>query len=278
MNSMYAKLFSRIAQSSLMEQNVETRYVFMMLLAIADNTGDVIGTDVAIARTLNIPKESFDKAIAALMSPDPDSNSEEEEGRRVVASDAGRGYRIVNYVKYREIKTTEEKREYMREYMRKRRNALKSSDVTDVKSGKKPLTDVTQGEGEGELEVPPSPHTPPARTREAAPTEEQEFWPDPREYPTVQTVKQWAEQVMVSPACAEKWHATRVSENWETRNNRPLQLDSLPALFRTYATAWKAREAADAKKTGYSNGNRNAPKALQRDITKNLTADEIGTF
>jgi hypothetical protein len=148
MLNMYAKLFSRITQSSLMEQDIKTRYVFMMLLAIADSAGDVIGTDIAIARTLNIPREEFEQAIAALMSPDPESNSPEEDGRRVVSSDAGRGYRIVNYTKYREIKTTEEKREYMREYMRRRRNAFKGGDVTDVKLCKTQLSDVTQGEGE----------------------------------------------------------------------------------------------------------------------------------
>jgi uncharacterized protein YdaU (DUF1376 family) len=124
----------------------------------------------------------------------------------------------------------------------------------------------------------PSPHTPPARTPEAAPTEEQEFWPDPREYPTVQTVKQWAEQVMAPAACAEKWHAIRVSENWETQNGRPLQLNSLPALFRSYATSWKAKEAQAMKQTGYPNGNRNAPKALQRNITDGMTPEEIGDF
>lgn len=116
----------------------------------------------------------------------------------------------------------------------------------------------------------PSPHTLPGR--EAT----EEYWPDPREYPTVETVKQWAQQVMVSPACAEKWHATRVSENWETRNQRPLQLDSLPALFRTYATAWKAREAAAMKQTGYPNGNKPRNQALQRDVTAGKTAAQIG--
>lgn len=115
----------------------------------------------------------------------------------------------------------------------------------------------------------------PPRTREA---ENQEYWPDPREYPTVETVKQWAEQVMVSPACAEKWHATRVSERWETRNQRPLQLDSLPALFRTYATAWKAREAAAMKQTGYPNGNKPRNQALPTDVTRGKTAEQIGTI
>jgi len=152
MQAMYAKLFSRIAQSSLMEQDVVTRYCFMMLLAISDPCGDVIGTDVAIARTVNLPLDTFKRCIADLMSPDPDSNSQAKEGRRVVESDAGRGYTIVNYLTYRAIKSEEEKKAYMREYMARRRKAQKDNDVTDVKICKNVLTDVTQSESELDTE------------------------------------------------------------------------------------------------------------------------------
>jgi len=95
MHGMYAKLFSRIAQSSLMEQNVETRYCFMMLLAIADIEGDVIGTDVAIARSINVPLAVFQSSINALMQPDPQSNSKVMDGRRIVNSENGRGLELV---------------------------------------------------------------------------------------------------------------------------------------------------------------------------------------
>jgi uncharacterized phage protein (TIGR02220 family) len=153
--SMYAKLFSRIAQSSLMEEDVETRYCFMMLLAIADSGGDVIGTDVALARTVNLPLDTFKRCVARLMEPDADSNSQVHEGRRLVPSESGRGYRVVNYCTYRSIKTAEEKKAYMREYMAQRRKALKDNDVTDVKNGnsrKEALNDVTHSEGEEEAD------------------------------------------------------------------------------------------------------------------------------
>lgn len=150
---MYAKLFSRIAQSSLMEEEVETRYCFMMLLAICDSGGDVIGTDVAIARTVNLPLDTFKRCIVELMKPDPDSNSQALDGRRIIESDAGRGYKIVNYLTYRAIKSEEEKKTYMRDYMRARRKAQSDKGVTDVKICKTLLSDVTQGEGELEGEV-----------------------------------------------------------------------------------------------------------------------------
>lgn len=145
---MYAKLFSRIAQSSLMEQDVETRYCFMMLLAIADAGGDVIGTDVALARAINLPLETFKRCVASLMSPDPDSNSQVHDGRRIVSSENGRGYLLVNYVTYRTIKTAEEKKSYMREYMKRYRKSKNPNDVDDVNNCKTPLIELEHAEGE----------------------------------------------------------------------------------------------------------------------------------
>jgi hypothetical protein len=116
--AMYSKLFSRITESSLMEEPIPTRYVFVMLLAIADAQGYVIGTDVAIARRINMPLRDFLPCIDRLMEPDAHSNSQAEDGRRVIRSDGERGYKIVNYTVYREINSANGKREYMRDYMR----------------------------------------------------------------------------------------------------------------------------------------------------------------
>lgn len=151
---MYTKLFSRITESSLMEEPLEVRYTFVMLLAICDQTGHVIGTNVAIARRINMPLADFERCLKALMAPDEHSNSREEDGRRVVLSDGERGLKVVNYVTYRDMKSDEEKRNYMREYMRKRREAQRLKE--GVKPRKTLLTDVTHTEAEAEA-VPPNP-------------------------------------------------------------------------------------------------------------------------
>ena len=145
---MFVKLYSRITESSLMEQSVEVRYTFLMLLAIADPTGRVVGTDIAIARRLNVPVDDFVKSVKTLGEPDADSNSKEEEGRRVMPSDGERGYQLVNFLKYRNLKDEDEKREYMREYMRKRRAA--KPDVKDCKTELNVLAKVTQAEATAE--------------------------------------------------------------------------------------------------------------------------------
>ncbi len=118
---MYAKLFSRITESSLMEEDVATRFVFMALLAIADPQGYVIGTDVALARRMNMPFQDFNAAIKRLMAPDPESNSKEEDGRRIVRSDCERGYYLVNYLKYRNTRDEGARRDYQRAYREKYR-------------------------------------------------------------------------------------------------------------------------------------------------------------
>ena len=136
-----------------MEEPVSVRYVFMMLLAIADPEGSVIGTDVAIARRLNIPTNEFTRCVETLGTPDPHSNSQEREGRRVVPSEGERGYLIVNYRTYRGLKDESERREYMREYMRNRRKGVHSEDVAPVNSRKHALDDVTQADVESEIEA-----------------------------------------------------------------------------------------------------------------------------
>lgn len=130
---MYAKVFERIVESSLMEEPIHVRYTFVFLLAIADPKGYVIGTDTAIARRLNMPLADFQSAVEVLKRPDPNSNSKEYEGRRVVDSDIERGYFMVNYMTYRDLRDTEMRRDYMRNYMARRRS------VNAVNTGKLPL-------------------------------------------------------------------------------------------------------------------------------------------
>lgn len=153
---MFAKLFSRITESSLMEEPLEVRYVFMMMLAMCDPTGHVIGTDIAVARRMNISEDEFRKCAESLMAPDPDSNSKEEDGKRITLSKGERGYFVVNYLTYRDMKTEIHKRDYMREYMRKRREAKALEEGKPaVKRVSSKLASVKHVEEDGDLEVPP---------------------------------------------------------------------------------------------------------------------------
>lgn len=138
---MYVKLFARITESSLMEEEIAVRYTFVMLLALADPCGLVVGTDIAISRRLNMPTKQFVKCIKALQSADSGSNSKESEGRRLIPSDGERGYQIVNYAKYRDLQSEDDRRAYMRDYMRDYR-----AGKLTVNSGKESLNGVNPSE------------------------------------------------------------------------------------------------------------------------------------
>lgn len=135
-----------------MEEPINVRYTFMMLLAIADPKGYVIGTDIAIARRLNIKLSELQECLAVLLAPDPNSNSQESEGRRLVPSDTDRGYRLVNYLTYREMTSTENRRTYMREYMRAKRQAEKAP-VKQIANNVKTVALLGQEEGEAEVKA-----------------------------------------------------------------------------------------------------------------------------
>jgi hypothetical protein len=148
---MYAKLFSRITESSLIEEDITTRWVFVAMLAIADPDGTVIGTDIAIARRINVPLGDFEKSMKRLMDADPSSNNKDFEGRRVLPSPGERGYFLTGYTRYRSLKTEAERREYMRVYMKKyRQEDPVNVNVNRVNSA---LAQLTHAEEDAEAEA-----------------------------------------------------------------------------------------------------------------------------
>ncbi len=99
----------------------------------------------AVARRTNVPLEVVSAGIAALLQPDPASRSQEEDGRRIVPLDDHRnwGWIIVNYERYRNTKTKEDKRLYDNSRYHKRSKVNKSG-----KSGKSGNDGIHNGKSE----------------------------------------------------------------------------------------------------------------------------------
>lgn len=104
---------------------------FQQFIVLADRTGIVDMTAEAIARRTTIPLDIINVGITALEQPDPESRTTELDGRRIARLDANRpwGWQIVNYDKYRKIRSQDERREYMANLMRERRKKLKTEDA-----------------------------------------------------------------------------------------------------------------------------------------------------
>lgn len=129
---MFTKVFEQIFDSSIAE-DYRIRHVFTDLLVLADSKGHVDKTPEAIARQTNVPLEIVKMALQALESPDERSRSKAEDGRRIVRLDQHRdwGWRIVNYVHYRNMRTEASRRDYWRNYKAEQRRKRKKVKVTE---------------------------------------------------------------------------------------------------------------------------------------------------
>jgi hypothetical protein len=128
---MFAKVFGQIFDSSLAE-DYNCRRMFMDLLVLADWDGIVDMTPEAISRRTNVPLPEVQRYIELLSRPDPLSRCPDCEGRRLVLIDSHRnwGWRIVNFLHYRNLKNEEARKEYFRNAQRKHRARLR--DVKDM--------------------------------------------------------------------------------------------------------------------------------------------------
>ncbi len=96
------------------------------MLAMADKHGIVIASVPGLADLARVTLDKTVLALDKLSSPDKWSATTEYEGRRIEKID--RGWRLLNYVKFRNMRDEEERREYMKELMRERRRKEKEKD------------------------------------------------------------------------------------------------------------------------------------------------------
>jgi hypothetical protein len=74
--------------------------VWIAMLSKTDATGYVRVSPPAMARLCHLNREEFDTIIEAYCAPDPESRTEDHEGRRLAKVEGG--WQILNYVNYRE--------------------------------------------------------------------------------------------------------------------------------------------------------------------------------
>lgn len=149
---MYGKIFEDIFYSSLMFQaGWKAVYIFSTLIVLADQNGIVNIDPRSLYRSTgmeadsNITYEEFKSYITELEKPDPDSNIQDFEGRRIIPLseidhiEQNRGWLIVNAMHYRDKRCKEDRKDYMKNYMSDRR---KHEKLTNVNSKQKELTNV----------------------------------------------------------------------------------------------------------------------------------------
>ena len=146
----FTKLWAEITDSSIWNEDDKTRIVWITMLARMGPDYVVRASVGGLAHLARVSREDCEKALEKLASPDPDSRSPEEEGRRIKKVDGG--FFMINGEKFRQRRGDEEKKAYMREYMRQYRKNKSSGvkDVKDVNIGKHKLIQEEEEEEEEE--------------------------------------------------------------------------------------------------------------------------------
>lgn len=96
----FVKLYEDILDSSVWCLDGDTRLVWVTMLAMANKDGLVHAAVPGIANRARVSLEATRKAIEIFQAPDPDSRSQEHEGRRIERR--GRDWFIFNYGAHRE--------------------------------------------------------------------------------------------------------------------------------------------------------------------------------
>jgi hypothetical protein len=119
---MFYKSYRQQFNSSIARDPMK-RAVFNDLCALSDRDGNVDMDYESIAAITRWPIETIVSKIGDLMQPDPDSRTKRCDGARLVLIDAERpwGWRIVNYELFRNMRSNDDRRHYMRDLMRNRR-------------------------------------------------------------------------------------------------------------------------------------------------------------
>jgi len=95
----YTKLFSLILSSSIWGEDVQTRVVWITMLALKDMRGIVNASVSGLARIANVSVDACQEAITKLEAPDPDSRTKDHDGRRIEPVPGG--WVVLNHFKYR---------------------------------------------------------------------------------------------------------------------------------------------------------------------------------
>lgn len=115
----YVKLFSSILTSSLWGESPNIRIVWITMLAMADKHGEVISTIPGLARLASVSINDVEDAIHKFLSPDPYSRTPDDDGRRIERIDGG--WALLNYGKYREQASDEDRKKKTAERVRRHR-------------------------------------------------------------------------------------------------------------------------------------------------------------
>lgn len=125
----YTKLFGSILDSTVWQEPLAVKVVWITMLAMSDKDGKVEGSIPGLAVRAGVSLEECEAALEKFKSPDKYSRTREHEGRRIKESEGG--WLLLNHAKYRSMMSGVERREYQR--VKQREYRLKKKEMARVR-------------------------------------------------------------------------------------------------------------------------------------------------
>ena len=148
----FTKLFNSILASTIWREDSSTRLVWITMLAMADRRGVVEASVPGLADFARVPVQECRAALERLAAPDPDSRSQNREGRRIEAIHGG--WLLINFAEYRNRLSADERREYNRIKKAESRQKPDENEIADMSNNVKNVSNVsTQQSTEATTEV-----------------------------------------------------------------------------------------------------------------------------
>jgi hypothetical protein len=152
----YTKLFNSIVTSTIWTEDDKTRIVWITMLAIADQNGEVQASIPGLARLAAVSISDAEIAISKFLGPDPYSRTPENDGRRIAKIDGG--WELLNHAKYRRMASLAEAKEANAERQRRHRErnapvTHSNASVTHRNATVTPQTDKAEAEAEAEAKA-----------------------------------------------------------------------------------------------------------------------------
>lgn len=153
----YTKLFSSIVTSTIWSEDDKTRVLWITMLAICDQHGEIHASIPGLARIAGISVPDCEAALAKFLSPDGYSRTKDHEGKRI--AEIPGGWELLNHAKYRKLASKIDKDEA--NAARQARHRERNASVTHSNAPVTPETDKqkqsTEADTEAEADTPKAP-------------------------------------------------------------------------------------------------------------------------
>ena len=145
----YTKLFNSIVTSTIWTEDDKTRIVWITMLALADQNGEVHASIPGLARLSAVTLEDAESSIGKLLSPDKYSRTPDHEGRRIVKIDGG--WELLNHAKYRLMASKEDAK--VTNAARQKRHRERNATVTPRNASVTQARDIAEAEADTKVKA-----------------------------------------------------------------------------------------------------------------------------